>query len=79
MLTIFERFNLDYFADLPDWHVTDREHTWSSRLLPAFDSQRKLMAVQSLELRRILGQREKLAEEIHTQRSRQNKEKGKMI
>ena len=24
MLTIFERFNLDYFADLPDWHVEDK-------------------------------------------------------
>jgi hypothetical protein len=24
MLTIYERFNLDYFADLPDWHVEDK-------------------------------------------------------
>ncbi|MCC8194556.1 MAG: hypothetical protein LIP28_07925, partial [Deltaproteobacteria bacterium] len=50
--------------DLPDWPVTDREHTWSLELFSSLDAYRKTIAEQQKELEAVASKREKLNREV---------------
>ena len=65
--------------DLPDWHVTDREHNWSLELFTTLDGYRKTLAEQQKELDAVATGRKALQQEVTTRIAAQNKEKETLL
>ncbi|CAK7035781.1 MAG: hypothetical protein DELT_00557 [Desulfovibrio sp.] len=65
--------------DLPDWPVTDREHTWSAELFTSLDSYRKSLDAQRKELDTLAGKRTAIAEEVRRRIVSLNGEKEELL
>ena len=65
--------------DLPDWHVTDREHSWSLELFTTLDGYRGTLAEQQKELDEVGRRRNALEKEVATRITAQNKEKETLL
>lgn len=65
--------------DLPDWPVTDREHTWSSELFSSLDAYRKSLDIQRKELDMVADKRAKIAKEVQDSIAALNKEKEELL
>lgn len=65
--------------DLPDWHVTDREHSWSTELFASLDAYRKTLDEQHRELVAIAGRREALQKEVNQRIAVLNREKEELL
>lgn len=65
--------------DLPDWHVTDREHSWSVELFTSLDMYRQALASQRKELDALAAKREALGREVASRIAAQNGEKENLL
>lgn len=65
--------------DLPDWHMTDREHAWSAELFTALDAHRKTLAEQEKELAVIGARRDALQREANARILALNAEKEELL
>lgn len=65
--------------DLPDWPVTDREHTWSVELFTSLDAYRRTLAEQRKELDLVTSKREALSREVASRIVARNKEKEDLL
>lgn len=65
--------------DLPDWPVTDREHSWSVELLASLDKHRAELLAQENALDEIRRRREAVAKEVETQLAALNREKEQLL
>ena len=65
--------------DLPDWHVTDREHRWSLELFASLEEHRKTLTEQQKELDAVAVKRNALSREVSTRIAAQNKEKEQLL
>lgn len=65
--------------DLPDWHVTDREHAWSVELLASLDAYRKEVAERREALRAVADRRASLQAEAERRIRKLNTEKEAIL
>ena len=65
--------------DLPDWHVTDREHVWSLELFASLDAYRKTIADRQKDLAAVAAKREALNKEVAARIAAQNSEKERLL
>lgn len=65
--------------DLPDWHVTDREHIWSVELFSSLDEYRKKLADQRDKFSSIKTRRVVLHKEAQGRAVKLNKEKEELL
>ena len=65
--------------DLPDWHVTDREHSWSLELFTTLDQYRETIAKQQKELDEVGERRKALGGEVAARITAQNREKETLL
>ena len=65
--------------DLPDWHVTDREHAWSLELFASLEEYRKTLASQQQELETVAARRDALGKEVARRIAGLNTEKEELL
>lgn len=65
--------------DLPDWHVTDREHAWSMELFASLDAYRKTLADQRRDLAAVKEKRAALQAETQRRIATLNSEKEALL
>lgn len=65
--------------DLPDWPVTDREHSWSVELLASLDKHRAELLAQENALDEIRRRRETVAKEVENQLAALTREKEQLL
>lgn len=65
--------------DLPDWHVTDREHAWSLELFASLDAYRKTIADQQKDLETVASKRAALSRDVSERIAARNGEKEKLL
>lgn len=65
--------------DLPDWHVTDREHAWSLELLAALREHRAVLVNQTTQLADIMHKREAVGREAEAKLAALGREKEELL
>ncbi|WP_178139334.1 murein hydrolase activator EnvC family protein [Desulfovibrio litoralis] len=67
------------FKDLPDWHVSEREYSWSKELFSLLNTQKQELVAKAQEIAETLGKRESLAAEAKKQLRLVNIDKNKLL
>ncbi|MDL2210610.1 peptidoglycan DD-metalloendopeptidase family protein [Desulfovibrio sp. OttesenSCG-928-O18] len=65
--------------DLPDWPMTDREHTWSVELFSSLDAYRKTLAEQQKDMEAVIEKRASIAKEVQQRITALNREKEELL
>lgn len=65
--------------DLPDWPITEREHTWSMELFASLDAYRGTLAEQQKDMNAVIEERASIAMEVQRRIIALNKEKEELL
>lgn len=65
--------------DLPDWPVTDREHSWATELFASLDEYRKELSLRRKELDAVAAKRAAIAGEVRARIAALNREKEEVL